>query len=558
MPPFSSFTVAQLVEQAVQGQLDIPEFQREFVWRPDQVSSLVDSLHRDYPIGQILLWARPEAEGGAPAAPAATEKRWLVDGQQRTTALCLVFGQKPAWWVNAASWERRLASTDVLANLCTGPAGLQFGLANPIRTADPKWVSVRQVLQLGLPATDSAAAQRLDELAEATARKLPGKLATRFSKEVLRGRLHALLDIAGRPVAVAEVRHETEDVAEIFTRLNQQGTAVTETDVSLAVAATEHEGWVRDDFLPFLRNLADSGFDLEPGVVLRVLTAGGDGRIRLGEVPREFWASEGFPDAWARTKESLSAVVSGLASAGILSSDLLPSQNALIPLALLHWKQGTRGFLLPRALHWFLMAARDGRYSGSSTATLSEDVHDIREATDFSEAIQSLRGNLEVEFRLAPEEFLERGAWNRPLLLILYLTLFHRQATDWLSHRRLGFGRTEGTVEYGFAPYWHSFFPRSRSVLRSPEYDYTEDEIGAVANAVALSERPKDRRWTTSPPTKYVAASKVTEDQLQQQLLPTDRSLWEPDRYRDFLTSRARLLAEACNDYLASIVGSAR
>ncbi|HYK92678.1 MAG TPA: hypothetical protein VEY07_01375, partial [Thermoplasmata archaeon] len=428
----------------------------------------------------------------------------------------------------------------------------------PIRSQDPKWVSVRNVLALSGNPTGPAGDAALAELADSVARRLPGKLATKYPKEAVAGRLRTVLDIANRPVAVADVHHDVEDVAEIFTRLNQQGTGVTEADVSLAVAATQHGGWVREEFLPFLRNLEESGYEVDPGVAIRVLTGGGEGHVRLGEVPREFWSSEGFGAAWENTRESLSAIVSGLVGSGVLSSALLPSQTALVPFALLHMKHGARGFLFPRALHWYLMACRDSRYSGSSSSTLSEDVRIVREATDFAEAIQALRGALEVEFRLTPDEFLARSTWSRPLLLIVYLTLASRKATDWATGLPLGQPRAEGAVEYGFAPHWHSLFPRSRAVLRSPRYDYTPDEVGAVANLVALNDRAKDRRWSSTPPSKYLETARVTDEQLTQQLVPLDHDLWDPDRYRDFLAARAAQLASACNDYLARLVGSAR
>ena len=71
---FTTIPIRELVEQAVQGRLDIPEFQRDFVWRPDQVRSLVDSLYRDYPIGQILTWTNPSYT--APRGPSV--RRWLA------------------------------------------------------------------------------------------------------------------------------------------------------------------------------------------------------------------------------------------------------------------------------------------------------------------------------------------------------------------------------------------------------------------------------------------------------------------------------------------------
>jgi hypothetical protein len=551
---FTTIPIRDLVDQAVQGRLDIPEFQRDFVWRPDQVRALVDSLYRDYPIGQILTWTNPSYTAPrGPSGPSST-RVWLVDGQQRTTALCLVFGKKPYWWPDGRDWERRLALTNVVADLLAPGPDPEFRLTNPVRAADPRWVAVRDVVSHD--ANNEPVDAYLKETAHAFVQKLPGALAAAATDETVAQRLGAIWSIRDRPVALSEVHHEIEDVTEIFTRLNQQGTAVVESDVSLAVAAGMRPGWIRDEFLPFLKNLSESGYDLEPGVVLRSLTAIGEGRVRLSGVSPDFWASGAFEKHWAQTKESLSAVVSGLAGAGLLTSTLLPSHTVLIPITALHAKYGPEGFHFPRALHWFLSATRDGRYSGGSTSALDEDIRAIRAADEFPEALEALRQRLEIDVKVSPDEFLERESYSRPMALLLYLTVFHRKATDWVTRRRIGFPRAEGALEYGFVPYWHHFFPTGRSVLRAVRFDYSEDEIGSLANVAFLNQKPPDRSWVTTPPSKYIQEASVYNHALELQMIALDRALWEPERYRDFLAERAKLCARETNGYLASLLGS--
>jgi hypothetical protein len=48
--------IREIVKQAVGKNVDIPELQREFVWDPEQVKFLAESLYRDYPVGSFLLW----------------------------------------------------------------------------------------------------------------------------------------------------------------------------------------------------------------------------------------------------------------------------------------------------------------------------------------------------------------------------------------------------------------------------------------------------------------------------------------------------------------------
>src|ERR1043165_2204486 len=49
-----------LFKDIAAGKLRIPKFQRPFVWKPDDMLSLFDSIRRGYPIGTLLLWNTAE------------------------------------------------------------------------------------------------------------------------------------------------------------------------------------------------------------------------------------------------------------------------------------------------------------------------------------------------------------------------------------------------------------------------------------------------------------------------------------------------------------------
>ena len=82
-----------LVGHVWRGDIRIPHFQRDFRWAWEDVRRLFDSILRGYPVGSLLLWTR-----SAPAArlrlgaleieaPESQNAYWVVDGQQRLTAL---------------------------------------------------------------------------------------------------------------------------------------------------------------------------------------------------------------------------------------------------------------------------------------------------------------------------------------------------------------------------------------------------------------------------------------------------------------------------------------
>jgi hypothetical protein len=142
--------------------------------------------------------------------------------------------------------------------------------------------------------------------------------------------------IEAAPLYEIIVDHELEDVAEIFARLNTAGTKIRESNIVIALVAAKQQGWIRQKFDPFLRDLELKGFEFDPSVIVRTLAIVGHGSARLRDVPQSFWEpSDQFDDHWRRTKEAVSAVVRNLMEVGILSSDLLSSLNVLIPVFVL-------------------------------------------------------------------------------------------------------------------------------------------------------------------------------------------------------------------------------
>lgn len=550
--------VFEIVKQSVSKNVDIPEFQREFVWDPEQVKKLAESLYRDYPVGSFLLWDSSEYHE-AKAAQGTQASLWIVDGQQRTTALCLLLGQKPYWWNDAESWNQALQRYDVMVNLLPDEGGdyLEFGLPNPIRRRDPRWISVRRILA-------HQEHEDLTPLAQEIAGQIsndPGESGALFAK--VHARIHRLWRIREREIPIIKISHEIEDVAEIFARLNQQGTRVKEADVVLALAAARNPGWVRREYLPFRGKLEDDGWDLDAGVFVRTMTGIGKGRARLIEVSKDFWNPQSLSGVWKAAKETILEALKRLAEIGITSADLLPSTNSLIPLFVLHHRwRGKQGYTFGRALQWFLLANRDGRYSGSAITSLNEDVRAIVDATDFEEGLENLRKRLRVPSEIAEDEFLNRydRAGHRFLRLMLYLVLFARGARDWVSQTRIGYDNTGAPITTGFEPQWHHIFPRN--VLR--EAKVPDDEIHALANITVQNERTNVTKLAGRQPFHYIKQFRISGLDLRSHLIPETfaraanddallREQWDVKYYTDFLVERAQLLAQEANAFLKGL-----
>ncbi len=530
-------SVAEIVQDAVKGTYNVPEFQRGFVWRSDQVRDLLDSLYRDYPVGAMLVWDASEYEIARNAAGAKTAQ-WIVDGQQRATALCVAFGQKPYWWPDHASWNETLEKVDVLVNLDAGDGSVEFALTNPVRRRDPNWFSVRRAVRCE---TDD----QLADLQETVAKERgvePG--SPRYTQTFsLVSRLNR---IRGRIIPVITMRHELEDVAEIFGRVNQAGTRVTEADVTVALVAAANRGWVHDHFLPYTMSLADDGYDLDPGVFIRTITGIARGTARLKDVGSQFWKTE-VAQVWPRVETAINHTVHLLQDRGVLSTDLLPSRNSLIPLFVFQERFGSQAHF-DRAFRWFLLANADGRYSGSSATTLSQDLATIHTAATPDTALDELMSRLRVSATFEPTRFLEDYSRDRFGRLLLYLLLFKEGATDWVSKARIGFDTTSTTLNRGFLPEWHHIFPRA--VLRSADRSPSDTDI--LANITVLNEATNRIKFRAKTPAKYIEEFKIAADELARHVVPADPTP-SAQAYDDFIVQRAQRLSDAANAYFTKL-----
>ncbi|MEW1962966.1 DUF262 domain-containing protein [Microbacterium sp. NPDC077644] len=87
--------LTKLLGDAQSGALQLPDFQRSWVWDEERIRSLIASISRGFPVGAVMTLEtggdvnfRPRPVEGAPdAAKVAKPDSLLLDGQQRLTSL---------------------------------------------------------------------------------------------------------------------------------------------------------------------------------------------------------------------------------------------------------------------------------------------------------------------------------------------------------------------------------------------------------------------------------------------------------------------------------------
>lgn len=91
----NQFYLHDLLEQCERGTLQLPDFQRSWVWDEDRIKALIASISRAFPVGALMTLEtggpvnfKPRPIEGAPEQAAKmTPQSLLLDGQQRITSL---------------------------------------------------------------------------------------------------------------------------------------------------------------------------------------------------------------------------------------------------------------------------------------------------------------------------------------------------------------------------------------------------------------------------------------------------------------------------------------
>ncbi len=464
--------ISDLVEACVKGDYQIPEFQREFVWRPSQLAAFADSLSQGFPVGCLTIWPQVTKEGEATV--------YVVDGQQRLTALCVMFGRRPDW-KDDKKWQ---AISDTRGQyLNVSPDGeSSFGGKRG------GWVS--------LPISDILAKgseEEVNDLVRETldATKIMREPATvtllEKARQVWNLRLHVL------PI-VQVTAEDPMEVAEMYQRLNLEGTKIREPDILLAYIAVKNEGWVKGVFRPFIEDLksnTNKRWSLRTEDVLRCMTILYERTPRVGDLKdkEKFWKS-GCVDSFEKLRNAINDILPRLERYGVYSIDDVPSNYALISLFSFHARfSKAKNYDFGAVFRWFVSANVVGRYTGAPLQHLTEDTQKFMKSDNPSEALKALVSEMQDDIARALEEELPKPfKKNSPSALLLKVLLWDK-AIDWRQGGKLS----------NYPPLeWHHIIPSK--VIKSMVAD--ESVANNVANMTPLSAEA-NKEFKDKPPWVY-------------------------------------------------------
>ena len=509
----TSVPIHSLIEKIDRGELRLPEIQRDYVWKPAQVAGLLDSIYRRYPSGSILTWEtnddieerRAKIEGSG-AAPLVGRPQYLLDGQQRITSLHRAFHDHP--------------DAQVVFNVKTE----KFQIQSAATTKDPRWVKVHSILvEKDLFAFVQSLAERIEGLDRSvTAKRLQ--------------KVQAIGDY-GYYVEIVE-NLPYEEVTEIFIRVNSRGRALKTTDLALATLSARWRGVI--SLLEAERDRYSHTFPaIDLAFLARSIAAIGTEQRQLSGFVST--SESDLKNAWERTTRGLEHLLPLLANnAGIETSQLVPSANALVPLVAYLGTRPDAPLSREEAnglLYWLFAAFITGRYNQSGDTRIAQDALAIKAADPLPALYQNL--GLHGSRPDITESALAGKGAGSPYFLLSYLAARRAGATDWYYGVGIGLDATGGRgIEY------HHIHPQATLKKR-----YSKVEINDLANLAFISGRANRKISDRSPSTYF---PEVGDLELGRHFVPLNPTLRTEASFPEFVRQRRQLLAEAMTTFMDS------
>lgn len=347
-------TIRDALDRIHRHDFVLPAIQREFVWRPEQIARLFDSLMQGYPIGSFLFWSverehvrqykfydfvrdyhqklRPHCPPvDVPAGQAVVA---VLDGQQRLTALNIGLRGSHAqkeprkWWSSPDAFPERRLYLNIAADADDNEGGLTYDFrflseGRAQHTDGHHWFRVGQILEL------ADATEIFEYIQDAG-------LATNKHAFRTLNRLHAVVHGERLIAYFEETSQDLDKVLNIFIRTNSGGTVLSYSDLLLSIATAQ---WDHLDARKEIHGLVDElnatrfGFALSKDFVLKAgLMLADIGSVGFKVTNFNHDNMVELERRWRDIARALKLTVQLVADFGF-SGQTLGADNALLPIA---------------------------------------------------------------------------------------------------------------------------------------------------------------------------------------------------------------------------------
>ena len=520
----------------------LPNIQRTFVWREDQICRLFDSILREYPISTLLVWRttspirrrkfidnwKSSSRPSAFYVPDDKKRKNLVlDGQQRLQGLFIgLYG----------SFEARELCLDILSGEIAAPDDVKYRFDfRDTAAIEFPWVRFKDLVF-----TTKKRRQIAADLTKAANRELTSDEIAKLDDhlEVVDRTFKAdetityqVLDSIDNPELYGE-----DDVVEVFIRANSGGTRLSKSDLlfSLLTASWEFADEKMDDLLD---SLNARGFSFDRDFVLKTCLVLLDQGARYEVAKfRKPGIRENIESKWHQIEKAIQDVQDYVSGRTFLRCDkALPTYLVLIPLVYLRYHYPDAWTRATDRDSYLLRSSLAGAFGGIPDSLLDGLVRKIHELKTFD--LDEMFGVIRSQGRsleLTEDRLWSLGYGSKGIHLLF--NLWYRE-----FNYTPAFDNNLPQVDH--------VFPRSRLKeikVVNPEtgrkvMKYRDPDRNQLANCMLLT-REENGAGGKGNQTPAEWFSDKSREYLDMHLIPTDPTLWEMGRFEDFIGERRSLI----------------
>lgn len=511
----NSLTIRNILDQITTGRIRVPEFQRGFVWDPERVAYLMDSIYKGYPFGSILLWRTKEkllherklGPFTLPENDPDLPIDYILDGQQRLTSIFGVF------------------QTDLAPDGDDSWTHVYFDLMSTQDAQDS------QVVCLGSNEYDRSRYFPLKVLFDT----VQYRLSTQNLDDTMAEKIDKIQETfkeANIPVQMMNTDNKTS-VAIVFERVNQRGVELD--TLQLLSAWTWSEDFdLQRKFDEISTNLEEDGFGVVPSDILLKCASG---VIENDPSPSSLIKLNG-----SVVRDNFDIIISGIKGAidflrknlHVETLDNIPYPAIIIPLTVFFSSLPTVKFKLraddaEKIRRWFWKTCFSRRYNSQSVRSVREDIVEINKIKNGINS-ELAEFNVEIKSSFFTESLFRINSVSSKTFVLLLSQLRPR---SFISGQHVDIGRV--MREYNRAEFHHMF---PQAVMRKPDIKSNYD-VNCLANICILSSSDNSQIRAKTPSVYRGLMPLDVSDILKSSA--TTETLFSDD-FNTFVEERAQLL----------------
>lgn len=475
-PTHKNYTT--LISNIENGEIKIPQFQRDFVWTLQRSAELLDSVVKGYPIGTFIFWLTRErlrsvkeiGNATLPGAKKGETVSFVLDGQQRLTSLFAAL------------------------------KGLEI-----VRESGQRTDFAEIYIDLNAGESDTIVTTDIIELPEKTFIRLTDLLyGSLTSLATFPQEHHAKLDEYKRRIeaydfSIIEVRNVPIDVAtEIFTRINVGGKPLTVFEIMVAKTYDEKLDFdLSEKYSELIERLAPIDYEtISDQTILQLISL-----ILKKDCKRQTilkLEKDSFIATWPAAIDSIERSIEYFRNVmRIPVSQLLPYLTLVVPFAYFFYHNGNRKPSPNQKAEledFFWRCSLGGRYSSSVESKLTQDVNRIElilngKSPDYDWGID-----------VSPEFLVENGWFNagRSFTKAILCIMAYQQPLSFSDNGIVNISNY--WLKQANSKNYHHFFPRA--FLKKARI--SEDEANNIVNITIVDDYLNKREIGAKPPSKYM------------------------------------------------------